>query len=412
MTQFSFNDLLGGQFEPSTDADWEFLRASTQNLFKPKSPIDDEKLFAGRIAQINDILDAVYEEGGHAVIFGERGVGKTSLARIVQQKVQPIFKSLRVHNTSCGSKDNFYTIWGNAFNNFEAQEGKRPADYFKEKSNPYEIYNALDDLDKGIYNIFVFDEFDRIKDMDTLVLMGDLIKHFSNHPINITIIIVGVGETLTDLFAGHESIARCCAQIKMQRMSYAECREILTDRISKIGFTLPNEVEGAIIKISQGMPGYVHLLGQLSLRSAIDRKSKKLSMDDFRSALNQVLSKTDYETRTEYYKAIASSNPDNKYKEVLLACALAKSNEMGHFYAGDVKVPYSAIRQRPMDIPNFSTNLSNLCDPERGPALIKSGVRKSFQYRFANPLLQPLTIMIGVSDGMIDFTQLPELSAI
>ena len=62
-------------------------------------------------------------------------------------------------------------------------------------------------------------------------------------------------------------------------------------------------------------------------------------------------------------------------------------NELGHFYAGDVKYPYSAIRGRPMDIPKFSTNLSNLCDAERGPALVKSGVRKSFQYRFANPLL-------------------------
>ena len=76
---------------------------------------------------------------------------------------------------------------------------------------------------------------------------------------------------------------------------------------------------------------------------------------------------------------------------------------MGHFYAGDVREPYSRIRGRPMEITNFSTNLNNLCDADRGPALIKTGERKRYQYRFANPLVQPLTIMQGVKDGMITF---------
>ena len=54
-----------------------------------------------------------------------------------------------------------------------------------------------------------------------------------------------------------------------------------------------------------------------------------------------------------------------------------------------------------MDIPNYSTNLSTLCSEERGPALVKTGKPKRFQYRFTNPLLQPLTIMIGANEGLI-----------
>lgn len=410
MTQLDFNELLNGNFQPSTDADWEFLRAAAQNLFKPKSPIDDDKLFAGRISQIGDILDAVYEDGGHAVIFGERGVGKTSLARIVDKKIAPIIQNLRVHHVSCGTNDDFYTIWGNAFNNFEAGN-ERPATYFRKNDNPYEIYNALTGLDQTQYNLFIFDEFDRITDPKTLHLMGDLIKHFSNHPINITIIVVGVGQTLMQLFSGHESISRCCAQIKMPRMSPVELKEVINERIPKIGFSLEGGVEAAIVKLSQGMPGYVHLLGQLALKAAIGRQSKVISMGDFREALSLVLDKADYEIRQEYYKAVSSANRDNKYKEVLLACALAESNELGHFYAGDIKVPYSAIRNKQMEIPNFAPNLSNLCSEDRGPALIKSGERKRYQYRFANPLLQPLTIMMGVNDGLVSYDQLPDFSS-
>ena len=113
------------------------------------------------------------------------------------------------------------------------------------------------------------------------------------------------------------------------------------------------------------------------------------------------MAKADHKARSDYYKAISSSAADNKYKEVLIACALAESNEMGSFYAGSIRDPYSKIRGKPMDIPNYSTNLSNLCSDERGPALIKTGKPKRYQYRFANPLVQPLAIMIGANEGLV-----------
>lgn len=402
MSSFQLRNLLKKPHKPETDEDWAELRAFTQSLFKPKTPIDDDALFAGRIKQVNDILDAVYEEGGHAIIFGERGVGKTSLSKIVEKKVAPVIPHLRVTPVSCGVNDDFYTIWGNAFNDFNV-EGRDVATVFREKKNPYDVYNALQNLDQSKYHIFVFDEFDRLKDEAALSLMADLIKHFSNHPLNITIIIVGVGDTLLDLFGSHESIARCCSQIKMPRMSEEELIEIIDDRFSRIHFTVERSIKRKVIKLSQGLPGYVHLLGQLMLKNAIGRKSTTVGKPDFDSALSEALEKADYTARQDYLTAIRSPRRDNKYKEVLLACALARSDEMGHFYAGDVREPYSKVRGRTMEITNFSTNLNNLCDPERGPALIKSGERKRYQYRFANPLVQPLAIMQGVHEGMITF---------
>jgi hypothetical protein len=187
----------------------------------------------------------------------------------------------------------------------------------------------------------------------------------------------------------------------MQRMSEEELREIISDRLSRINFEVSAGVERKIVQLSQGLPGYVHLLGQMALRNAIDRRSRAIEGQDFRSALAQALEKADFQTRNDYYKAVSSAAKDNKYKEVLLACALAESNELGYFFAGSLREPYSRIRGRSMDIPNYATNLNNLCSEERGPALIKTGKPKRFQYRFNNPLLQPLTIMMGVNEELI-----------
>lgn len=399
--QLNFDHLLDGTFTPSSDGDWEFLRAAAQNLFKPKTPVDDDKLFAGRLHQINDLLDVVYEPGGHAIIFGERGVGKTSLAKIIEKKIAPVIPNINVPEPiSCMTGDDFYKIWGNAFNNYRAGD-TTPAQHFANVGNPYEVINALNDLPQNKMHIFIFDEFDRVTDDTTYHLMADMLKHLSNNPGKVTIIIVGVGDTLLDLFGKHESIVRCCEQIKMPRMSDSECREIIEERIPRIGFTIDRQVTERIIKLSQGLPGYVHLLGQLVLKNAIDNRRTVIDNSDLKVALSQALAKADHKARSDYYKAISSSAADNKYKEVLLACALAESNEMGYFYAGSIRDPYSKIRGKPMDIPNYSTNLSNLCSDERGPALIKTGKPKRYQYRFANPLVQPLAIMIGADEGLI-----------
>lgn len=385
-----------------SEAEWNGLRAQTLTLFKPKTPVDDDKLFAGRIPQINDVLDAVYEDGGHAIIFGERGVGKTSLSKIIEKKVAAVFTQLRVVPISCGKTDDFYTIWGNAFNQLTGTDADAGV-AFRRAANPYAVYKALEELDQDRYHLFIFDEFDRVASDTALHMMADTMKHFSNHPIRATIIIVGVGETLVDLFGSHESIARCCSQIKMPRMSADELDEIINERLQLIEFSIEKPVIVKCRRLSQGLPGYMHLLGQLMLKSAIERKSDQLTAADFQHALSQALEKVDYSARQAYLKATSSPRRDNKYKEVLLACALAQGDEMGHFYAGDVREPYSRIRGRAMEITNFSTNLNNLCSDERGPALVKSGERKRYQYRFANPLVQPLTIMQGVNEKLITF---------
>ncbi len=63
-----------------TDADrYKYIRL-IHEAFTPGAPINSRDLFSGRKKQVDKAISTIFQRGQHAVIFGERGVGKTSLA--------------------------------------------------------------------------------------------------------------------------------------------------------------------------------------------------------------------------------------------------------------------------------------------------------------------------------------------
>ena len=81
-------------------------------VFSPTAPIDKRDLFAGRVQQLMKVMDVTHTRGQHAVIFGERGVGKTSLANIVMEILMATDEgSVVAVKVNCSSDDTFYTMW-------------------------------------------------------------------------------------------------------------------------------------------------------------------------------------------------------------------------------------------------------------------------------------------------------------
>src|SRR3989442_2618329 len=58
------------------------IRSGVRDHFTPHKPINSEKLFFGRQAEVQRLLECMTTPGLHALLFGERGVGKSSLANI------------------------------------------------------------------------------------------------------------------------------------------------------------------------------------------------------------------------------------------------------------------------------------------------------------------------------------------
>src|SRR5438270_1377038 len=80
--------------------------------FRPAGPIDDATLFAGRGEKMIQVMDAVEQPAQHGAIYGGRGVGKTSLAKVLVKMLST--DKTAVHYT-CSTSDTFSSIWKSIF---------------------------------------------------------------------------------------------------------------------------------------------------------------------------------------------------------------------------------------------------------------------------------------------------------
>src|ERR1700733_5963398 len=95
------------------DVGTQFRIDTLLESFSPSAPIAPRDVFAGRKDQLAALYTVMRQRGQHAVIYGERGVGKTSLAGIMadQARRDEFFTA----HVICDSSDDFSSIWHKIF---------------------------------------------------------------------------------------------------------------------------------------------------------------------------------------------------------------------------------------------------------------------------------------------------------
>lgn len=381
--------------------------------FSPASPISDATLFAGRIEQRKEVVRAIRQTGQHVVIFGERGVGKTSLANILAREFDVNDNVLAVR-VNCDSNDDFSSIWKKVFAEIRFTE-EMPSPGFTASSRtktmtlssalprkvaPNNIRKLFSLSGTSLNYVLILDEFDRPK-RNLSALFTDTIKTLSDHLVPATLVLVGVADSVDELMKEHSSVERALVQVIMPRMSEQELREIVSSGLGRAGMSIEESALKQISKLSQGLPHYTHLLGLYAGHEANDKGNTKVSLADAQLAIKKSVEKVQESIKNARYTATVSPRRDNLFSQVLLACALARVDDRGFFAAADIKDPMARIMRREYDIPAFSRHLNDFCDRKRGPILQKTGTKRRYRFRFLNPLMQPFVIMHGLSRKLI-----------
>lgn len=368
------------------------------------------------------MLEAVQERGKHAVLFGERGVGKTSLARVFSSMFPKTARRIIAIREQVDPSDDFSSIWRKVFKDLHVRSINDPTNTLTPLAREYPGPIQPDDVRREFQDIFapndipiiVIDEFDKARDSrDNRIheLMANTLKYLSDYSVNATIILVGVADDINDLIGEHPSITRCIEQIPMPRMNQAELRQILDKRVQLLGMKFHGDAYFKIVELSRGLPSYAHLLGLYSTQSAISRKSLTILERDVDAAISRALEKSQESTQSDYNHAIHSNRSDSLHRQVLLACALAKPDERGLFSPNAVCAPLSDILKRPVTIANFQQHLQLFITEQRGSVLIRKGRERAYKFRFRDPMMQPYVIMKGIEEKLIPNSALSVLSS-
>ncbi len=392
----------------------ELVFALTQE-FRPTTPINRQDLFQGRKIQADAVLRAINQNGNHIVIYGERGVGKTSLANMIALHLRGPRPILAPH-INCTCIKTYSELWDAILIELGYIAEKKEFNLPKEiRTLVKRATNGVScDLDQqrarmlaaklgehaGI--VFIFDEFDALEDNDAKLAMAETIKLFSDRNVPATIVIVGVADDVRKLIEGHASVERSLEQIQMPRMSRDEVEEIVSKTLGKIPGTMSAAQNALheISRIAKGLPHYAHSLGLNSAIQAVKHSERVVSLEHVEKGMANALSSAQASILDAYMLAITSTKKAI-YKEVLLACALVDADEFGYFAPAAIRTPLSKILGRTYKVEAYARHLHAFCEPSRGPVLMRANLPGRARYRFANPLVEPFVLMKGLNEGIL-----------
>jgi ABC-type lipoprotein export system ATPase subunit len=251
------------------------IKERALKIYTPSSPIDDIKFFQGRKNILKDIESNLSMPGKHVIIFGDRGVGKTSLLNVATKNKECLIYG-------CSSRDNLNTIFLDFLKRIsahrveakttstESSRGKAGiniktvnVEKGREKTSEteYQVVGSQEltphfvtSLFKDKEIILAMDEFERVEDAETKKFISEVIKKFSDANSKAKIIIVGIADSIASLLGEHESIVRNIQQIELDRLSKEEIIAIAKSGEEILGFTLEDTVIDMIIDYSDRFP--------------------------------------------------------------------------------------------------------------------------------------------------------------
>jgi KaiC/GvpD/RAD55 family RecA-like ATPase len=388
-----------------------------QDVFTPATPVRDDMFSNRRHEHLQDRVEAVLGESGRQVVlFGETGVGKTSL-------VQHLCRQRRIEHVrvECGAtfeetmRDVLARVLreeevervianttqaeleGSLFriltSRLKAGSENRVTKVKLPRSLPGLVAEAL--AESGVRVLFL-DNFENVfgkKHSDeTTRAIAEMLKLFSDRSADaeadVKIVVAGIPAASEDLIAMDEATARRTAQIEVPRMPADELDLILVRGGEKLELEFEGFGRDQIVQYSDGFPYYTHLYGLHCSRRAIKDASRAVTIEHFERGLDEILADCDLRLRRAYQRAAETSGEVRVRKTVMEALATVSELEIPFKRIREEFLKLHPGRYRSVDQLNFiSPSVSELMNMD---ILADKGMRKSPRnlYRFKNPLMR------------------------
>lgn len=287
-------------------------RARLSTAFTPSRPVSDLNRFAGREAMIARLIRAIENERMHVVLYGDRGMGKTSMLHALAILAREAGYHVRYMSCSeTSSIDNSFRDISRdipLLYHAELDPSTMPRDAsFADllEDGPLSVNRLCELYGKisGARILLIIDEFDRATAPGFRSAIAEMIKNLSDRSAPVQLVIGGVAGNLNELITFIPSIRRNLTGIAVTAMSPAELQQILErgERLSGIAMPLPERER--LAELSVGSPYLLNLLGYESGTVVLDRGGDTLTMADIDAAADRIAadmrSRLDYATQRQ-----------------------------------------------------------------------------------------------------------------
>jgi Cdc6-like AAA superfamily ATPase len=400
------------------------IKARIHKTFRPSEPVREPDLLYGRDEALKRTLGALAVPGRSVFIFGERGVGKTSLAqtsaflfntaetepvlwschknvsfsRLVTQITRKLMaapiiqkRQKRVTEMRAG------IAMANLLRRIETE-----ADFTPSSIDVNEAVDLLNEATRGIDQskplVVVLDELDTVSDQQFRTDIAYFVKQLGDQECRVKFIFAGIGETVEDLLGKHESASRYLATINLERLPINILQQVLLRGFERIGGSIPEPISMRLACISDGFAYYTHLIGMhIALQTLADVPGRlDAGLKQYEAGLRAAVEDSEVWLKSAYDKAVKKYG--DEYRLVLWSVAdhweLERSTD--HMYP-----TYQAICKKlghePVARKQYSAMLNRLKTAAHGNVLKSS--RRSW-YKFRETVLRGYCKMQAETQGI------------
>lgn len=340
-----FTASASDDIETNDSSELTRRKLSLRDALGASQPVINRDVFAGRHDAMGQLITSIEQNRVHVVIYGERGIGKTSLAHVFSETAREA-RYLVLYG-SCGSDAEFSAMF-KAFcariprlyhnsvlpNSAEAEKGDHFDAMLPEAFGPRELADVLAGV-TGTRVLIILDEYDRVIDPSFRRDVAELIKNLSDRAARVQLVLVGVAQNLDELIGYAPSIRRNIVGLPMRPLTSGEVKDLLVIGEQAADIRYSDESRQMITTMAGGSPYLVRLLSHAAGLAAIDAQARVVTAEHGRAAVERVLTDWNASLPRRVQSNLAREEARASWP-LLIAAARAGSSADGFFAADDV----------------------------------------------------------------------------
>lgn len=285
-----------------------------REAFTPTRPQKSGTRFIGRQGELQRIMETIEDERAHVVLFGDRGLGKTSLMNRATGMLRAA--GYCVGRYFCDTNSDYEGIMRGLVRDLPSffllvPMSKLPNAQGSEEALPLKVVEpgdiaGLPSRMSAHHVVMVIDEFDRVRDEATRDQLADTIKQVSDRGANLSFIIIGVSGDLEELVGRYPSIRRSIVGIQLPLLTESETRQIIVEAAVASGFIFSELIVSNLVLLAAGSPYLAHLLGLRCCQAARQRGARTVSEEDLTIAFQRVSAEVHPEVLSQHSKQMSN----------------------------------------------------------------------------------------------------------